>query len=104
MKFINTRPVPKIQAPAIITHFGPNLSESQPVMANIRPLHNVPVPTATDAAARLKPSSAAMGLKSTEIEEWNPIAKPVRKLVTRFIHQPKYIFGKLLRLIKGPLS
>ena len=105
MKFINTRPTPIRHVPAKIIHFGPNLSESQPVSGNSRPLFKLAIPAAKDATARLKPSSEAMGLKSAEIPNpWNPYAKPERMPVTRFIHQPKNISGNLLLLIKKLLS
>ncbi len=66
MKFINRRPVLIKQMPVMMTHFGPNLSESQPERGNITPACNVRIPVATDVAARFKPRSEAMGLKSAE--------------------------------------
>ena len=53
-----------MQMPLMITHFGPNLSESQPAIGNITPVCNVRTPLTTDAAARLKPRSEAIGLQS----------------------------------------
>jgi len=105
MKFINMRPMPVRHMPAIIGHFGPNLSESQPVRANITLFCTAPIPEATDVAARLKLRSEAMDLKNTEDPcEVNPDPKPVRMPVTTLIHQPKNIRGDLILLIKEPLS
>ena len=52
--------------PKIIIHFGPNLSEIQPVKGARKPPSKRLILEATEVAARVKPSSEDIGLNSAE--------------------------------------
>ena len=66
MKFINIRLKPMKKIPVRTIHFGPNLSVIHPVTGASNPPSRRPMLAGTDVAARLSPSSEAMGLNSAE--------------------------------------
>ena len=66
MKYIRIKPELKKKMPKIIIHFGPNLSEIQPVKGARKPPSKRLILEATEVAARVKPSSKDIGLKSAE--------------------------------------